>query len=227
MGGSTSIRIFQSIDRPAQDLLDRFRDAPTGFVADAFSHGNAMWHRIKPLDPAWRICGPAVTVKTRVGDNLLVWKALDIVQPGDVLVIAVEGDVQRAIWGDRTSAVAAARGVVGMVTDGVVRDVAGILDAGMPIFSQGSIPQACYMDGPGEINVPVSAGGVLVHPGDIVVGDRDGVVVVPAARAVEVADALDEVRKRESDAEAAIARDPRVPESVDRILATMDVATFD
>ncbi len=109
-----------------------------------------MWHRIKPLDPAWRTCGPAVTVKTRVGDNLLVWKALDIVQPGDVLVIAVEGDVQRAIWGDRTSAVAAAGGVVGMVTDGVVRDVAGILDAGMPVFSQGSIPMPVKWTAPAK-----------------------------------------------------------------------------
>ncbi len=83
------------------------------------------------------------------------------------------------------------------------------------------------MDGPGEINVRVSAGGVVVEPGDIVIGDRDGVVVVPAARALEVADALDEVRKRESDAEAAILRYPRIPESVNLILATMDVATFD
>ena len=134
---------------------------------------------IKPVSPVVSFCGVAFTVKTRPVDNLVVWKALQLAQPGDVLWSSPRGACAHSTWGDLTSRVGAARGLAAMVTDGAVRDLDGIAEAGLPVFAAAVTPNSPQKDGPGEINVPIACGGQVVHPGDILVGDRDGVVVVP------------------------------------------------
>jgi RraA family protein len=127
-----------------------------------------------------RILGPACTVKVFPGDNLMVHKSLDIARPGDVVVVDASASTSFAVLGDLVSTKARHRGIAGFVVDGLVRDLPDIQALGdLPVFARGVSPIGPLHRGPGEVNFPVSAGGIVVHPGDIVVGDRNGVVVVP------------------------------------------------
>lgn len=175
-----------------------------------------MSYRIKPVAPNMSFCGVAFTIKARAVDNLVVWKALEIAQPGDVIVIATGGHLEHSTWGDLTSRVAVARGLAGIVTDGAVRDVEGLMEAGLPCFAAAVTPNSPQKDGPGELNVPVSCGGQVVQPGDILVGDRDGVVVVPRADAEQALAELRRVQQYEQDRLAAIARGELFQASVDK-----------
>jgi regulator of RNase E activity RraA len=127
-----------------------------------------------------QLCGPALTVRAAPGDNLMVYKAFEIAQPGDVLVVEARGFTTVAQWGDITSMLAKAHGLAGMVTDGSLRDLKGIAEVGFPVFAKPvTTPNGALKDGPGEVNVPVSVGGVPVLPGDVVVADSHGVVIIP------------------------------------------------
>jgi len=132
------------------------------------------------------LCGPAVTVRVRPGDNLMIHKALMMVQPGDVLVIDGGGDVSQALVGGLMRTTCVARKLAGLVIDGAIRDLCEWAEEGMPIFARGHTHRGPSKDGPGEINVPVSCAGMAVLPGDLIVGDADGVIAVPAADAAEV-----------------------------------------
>ena len=132
-------------------------------------------------------CGIAVTVRVRAGDNLLIHKALDMLRPGDVLVVDGEADVSRALVGEIMLTSALVSGAVGLVVDGAVRDVEAFETHHFPCWARGVSLRGPYKDGPGTINLPVSVGGMLVRPGDIVVGDADGVVAVPVSEALAVA----------------------------------------
>jgi 4-hydroxy-4-methyl-2-oxoglutarate aldolase len=135
---------------------------------------------IRPAGPGMRLAGPAVTVRVAAGSNLMVYAAFRVAQPGDVLVIETRGFTAVAQWGDVTSRIACRLGLGGMVTDGSLRDVRGIREAGLPVFAASwTVPNGALKHGPGEVNVPVALGGVPVLPGDVVVGDEAGVVVVP------------------------------------------------
>ncbi len=171
-------RVVLDTPRPSAELIAPFREAPTGNVCDAMDRLGAMDYRIKPLDPASHLCGPALTVRTRPGDNLMVWKAIDIAQPGDVLVIGTYGFVTTSTFGENVVKAAKAKGVAGIVCDGMCRDASGIRATGLPAFAIGCVPSSPSKDGPGEIGGPISCGGVPVHPGDLVIGDEDGVVIV-------------------------------------------------
>ena len=131
-----------------------------------------------------KLVGTALTVKTRPGDNLYVYKALTMIRPGDVLVIDAGGDLNNAIIGDLMTSYAVSRGCTGVVVDGAIRDVESF--AAIPCYARGVCHRGPYKSGPGEINVPVAIGGQVIHPGDIVVGDEDGLVCFPAADAEEV-----------------------------------------
>jgi regulator of RNase E activity RraA len=157
----------------------------------------AMDYRIKPLDPGYHLSGPALTVRTRPGDNLMIWKAIDIAKPGDVLVIGAYGFTTTGCMGDLVVTVAKAKGVAGIVCDGLCRDTAGIRATELPTFVMGSVPSSPGKDGPGEIGGPISCGGVAVHSGDIIVGDEDGVVVVPQADAPAVVERLKQIEENE------------------------------
>jgi RraA family protein len=131
------------------------------------------------------LCGPAVTVRVRPGDNLMIHKALTMVEPGDVLVIDGGGDVTQALVGGLMRTTCVARGLAGLVIDGAVRDLTEWAEDGMPIFARGHTHRGPSKDGPGEINVPISCAGMVVLPGDLIVGDADGVIAIPAEQAEE------------------------------------------
>ncbi|MBI1958113.1 MAG: RraA family protein [Candidatus Rokubacteria bacterium] len=141
------------------------------------------------INPLWpgipRIAGPAFTVRTARHDNLMLHAAIYLAEPGDVIVVAA-GDAEMAVAGGNVCAVAQRRGVVGFVIDGVIRDVAESRANAFPVFARGVSPIPGGKDGPGEINAPITCGGVRVTPGDVLVADEEGIVVVPWARAAEV-----------------------------------------
>lgn len=177
--------------RPDRGLVSRFAAHDTAKVADVMAGYGVAYHEIKPLRPEMRLCGPALTVLTQPGDALYVQRAIDLVQPGDVVVIDATGCRDVAVIGERLAYFMKLRGAAGIVVDGAVRDSVGIVAEGIPTFCRGCCIRIFGSKGPGAINVPVTVGGVPVEPGDIVLGDADGIVIVPredAARIIELAD---------------------------------------
>jgi regulator of RNase E activity RraA len=214
-------RINLSTPRPAPSLLDVFRTVPTGQVCDAMDRLGALDWRIKPLRPESTLCGPALTVRTRPGDNLMVWKALEVAQPGDVLVIATYRHLATSTFGELVVKAAKVRGLVGIVCDGMCRDLAGIRATSLPTFVLGASPAAPGKDGPGEIGGRISCGGIVVEAGDIVVGDEDGVVVVPLVDAEAVSLSLEAVFEKEAKMQSNIDAGRLVPEWVDKRLTEL------
>lgn len=157
----------------------RFRELPVANISDSMSRIFGGGPQLLPLHRGGRLAGPAVTVRTRPGDNLMVHAALDRAQPGDVVVVDAGGDLTNAILGELMVAHAAMRGLGGVVINGAVRDVDAIRAGDFPIFAAGVSHRGPYKDGPGEVNVPIAIGGMVVMPGDLVIGDADGLVVVP------------------------------------------------
>jgi regulator of RNase E activity RraA len=205
IGEPVALTIRRRIQRPAPQVLRAFRGAPTGFVTDACNGRGCLDFRIKPLVPEMTLCGPAVTVLCSPGDILAAMASLDFVKKGDVIVIATLGDAVEAKVGDLWLHQARKCGVAGIVCDGLVRDVKGLLAAGVPVFARGVVPNAGHKTGPGEINLGVSCGGVSIGPGDIIVGDRDGVVAVPLAQTAVIAKQLALVKRKEAEAEMKLA----------------------
>jgi RraA family protein len=160
---------------------------------------------IRPMHGGGKFAGPALTVRVPPGDNLMVHKAIDLAEPGDVLVIDAGGAVEQAIIGEIMASWAAKRGVAGFVIDGAIRDVGAISAASFPVYARGVTHRGPYKNGPGEINVPVSIGGMVVQPADIIVGDEDGVLAVPQADAEAVLAAARAQRQKEDATLKAIA----------------------
>ena len=221
--GAVGFRITLNTPRPEAGLLSNFQNVPAGNVCDAMDRLGALDYHIKPLSPDASLSGPALTVRTRPGDNLMVWKALDVAKPGDVLVIATYSFVTASTFGERVVLAAKAKGVAGIVCDGMCRDASGIRASGLPVFVVGTVPSSPGKDGPGEIGGPVSCGGIVVHPGDIVVGDEDGVVVVPLADAPAVAERLKAVYEKEAHMAADLAAGRILPDWVDAALEAKGV----
>lgn len=205
IGDPVALRMRRTFERPAADVLDAFRGVPSSFVADAQRGMNCLDATIRPVSPGARFAGPAVTASGGPRDNLAAMAALDTVEEGDVLVLATSRDESGAVVGDHYAAVAKRKGAAAIVTDGLVRDAEGIRKLGPPTFARGVRPNAGYRNGPGEVNFPVSLGGAVVLPGDIVVGDDDGVVVVARAAADEVRGALARVIEAERAMEEKVA----------------------
>ena len=196
MTGKLGFRILPSPPRLSRDLVERFRGLASTNLADAMG-------RFAFMDPGIQarsgltLCGLAVTVNCRPADNLMVHKALQVAEPGDVVVVSTCGNVTSAVFGELMCHTAVAARLGGVVVDGAIRDVEGIARLGLPAFSRTVCPGGCDKDGPGEINVPIGCGGTVVSPGDIVVGDRDGVVVVARSTAEEVLDLVGQLMERE------------------------------
>jgi 4-hydroxy-4-methyl-2-oxoglutarate aldolase len=181
-----------------------FRERPTSFVADAQTGRGCLDPAIKPLLPEMRFVGSALTVNTGARDNLAVLGALDLAQPGDVLVVGTDGYVGRAIVGDIVIKIAKAKGVVAFVTDGAVRDVGDILPLGMPVFCRAVTPATGFPTGPGEVGLRMAMGEVAIESGDLILGDRDGVVVVPRAQLAEATARLEQVVAAEAATQAKV-----------------------
>ncbi|MBA3519550.1 MAG: RraA family protein [Rhizobiales bacterium] len=205
--------------RPSPDEVAAFANVPTGHVIDALGGRGALDHRVKPLaPPAAVLVGVALTCHAGPADNLALFAALDAARPGDIIVTASDSFTATSIAGDLLMGMAKNRGILGLVTDGMVRDVAGILGVGLPVYCRGVTPNSPDRNGPGRVGLPVVLAGVHVAPGDIVVGDGDGVVIVPRAMAGEVIRALEAVRGAEAALEAKVKAGLEIPEFVRAIL---------
>lgn len=161
------------------ELVKIFQNIPTTCISDAMDGLNNLHPSIKPLMEEYKLAGRALTVKIPVGENLAVLKAIRETKPDDIIVVDAKGDQYRAIAGDFVVGMAQTLGASGLVVDGVIRDIVGIKALNFPVFSKGTAVAASGKAGVGEVNVPISCGGATVHPGDIIVGDADGVVVIP------------------------------------------------
>lgn len=180
MSTEAGFKVYQDITRPAPSIIEQYKDFVVANVSDSLGSLFTMHHSVKPVYHGMRaLCGPAFTVRARPGDNLLSLKAIELAQPGDVIVIATDGDETRSVWGGFMSMMSARKGLAGMVTDGIVRDVAQTRDENFAVFARGVTPVAPSKNSSGQINTTVSCAGVVVQPGDLVLGDEDGVVVVP------------------------------------------------
>jgi 4-hydroxy-4-methyl-2-oxoglutarate aldolase len=184
-------------ERPSAEVVERFRGAPTSFIVDAMNGTGALDWRIKQL-VGRSLVGVALTCDCGPLDNLAFMAALAECRPGDVLVVATGGYVGAAVTGDLLIGVARNRGAAGFVTDGLVRDLDDLETVGLPIFALGVTPNSPQRRGPGSVGLPIVCGGVSVATGDVVVGDRDGVVVVPRARIAETLDNLEHVKAIEA-----------------------------
>lgn len=194
-------RLRREIERPDPELIAAFADFDTPAISDLMNRLYTMVPAIRNVTADdLRILGPACTVKTFPGDNLMVHKSLDIAQPGDVIVVDSSSSSLTAVLGDLVSTKARHRGIAGFVIDGYIRDLPAIRRLGdFPVFARGVTPIGPLHRGPGEINFPVSAGGIVVQPGDLIIGDLNGVVVVPQDIIEEL---LERLRAR-AEAEAA------------------------
>jgi regulator of RNase E activity RraA len=217
-------RINPRVEGPPPDLVEAFRHVPVAVAGDCMGRSVGALG-LKPYHGDLRtvLCGPALTVRVRPGDNLMIHKALFMAQAGDVVVVDGAGDLTQALVGGlmRTSAIA--RKLGGFVLDGALRDVAEWAEGGMPIFAKGHTHRGPSKDGPGEVNVSIACAGLAVHPGDLILGDADGVIAIPAA---EVAGLLPQVQAhlaKEAKIREANQRGAADPERFDALLRAKGV----
>ena len=195
---SIGCKIIRDFPRPDPELVELFRDLPVANIDDCMERTAAVESAIVPLGKG-QLLGTAFTVRVAHGDNLMLHAAMDLAKPGDVIVIDAGGFTERAIFGELMATYCKIRGVRGIVCDGAVRDadkLAAMED--FPVYARAVTPNGPYKNGPGEINVPVIIGGRIVHPGDIVVGDGDGVLFIRPENAVLLAEATRAVGKKEA-----------------------------
>jgi RraA family protein len=179
---------------------------PTSVIGDGMGRLGAMSGAIRALWPGAAVHGPALTVWVRAGDNLKIHQALALAAPGDVLVVNGHGALTHALFGDLMATAAAARGIAGIVVDGAVRDLSALEKSAFPAFGLGSCASGPTKEGTGEVGYPIACGGVVCAPGDLIVGDADGVVVVPRSDMRSVLEAATAVLEGEAEARERIAR---------------------
>jgi len=201
-------KVIKHAPFPDQEVLDRFRGflrlfSPTCVIADSMERSGVMRSDIKPVDPSnCRICGPALTVRLFPGDLVDCLDALEVARPGDLIVVDARGETETSIWGGLMAGLCRQKGVVGAVIDGACRDIDEVKYHRFPLFSRAIVPRSTHTPyskrmEPIEINVPIECGGVIVYPGDIVVADEVGVVVVPLAEAASVAERARDLFEKE------------------------------
>lgn len=186
---TAGFRIKTTWTRIAPDLIAAFRVLPVANVSDSMQRLTALGPQMRPMHRGGVLAGPALTVRTRPGDNLLLHKAIDIAAPGDVIVVDAGGDMTNALMGELMLAHAVQRGVAGFVLNGAIRDAGEILGQDLPVYALGITHRGPYKTGPGELGFPISIGGTVIAAGDLILGDYDGVVAVAAADAAGVLDA--------------------------------------
>lgn len=199
--------LVAEIERADADSVSALGALPVAAIGDVMGRRAIMDAGIQPLDRRMRMAGPALTVETRPGDNLMIHAALKVAKPGDVLVINGHGYAEAAVFGMLMTHSAIALKLSGLVIDGAIRDAVEIIESGFPAFVRHVCAAGPHKDGPGQVNLPVSCGNVVVEPGDVVVGDGDGIVVVPRGQAAAIAEAArkkvaaEEKREREINVE--------------------------
>ncbi len=188
--------IRHTANRPSGNLVEGFRGFETTDVSDMLNRMYTMGGKIRNLVNDKPLVGPAVTVKVYPGDNLMVHKILDIARPGDVVVVDCSGSMTAAVLGDLVANKARHRGIAGFIIDGLVRDVPGLVECDLPVYALGVTPFGPLHRGPGEINYPISCGGIVVNPGDIITADKSGVTVVPKEAAADTLERLEANREK-------------------------------
>ncbi len=192
------LRILKRKRAVAVDVARKFLEVPVANVSDCMSRMFAGGARLRPMHGGAPMAGPAFTVKTRPGDNLMIHKALWMASPGDVIVVDGGGDLTNALVGEIMVGAAAKRGLAGMVLNGAIRDAKALREGDFPVFAAGVTHRGPYKDGPGEINVPIAIDGMVIEPGDLVIGDDDGLLCVP----FDEVDALYEATRKKMRQEA-------------------------
>jgi RraA family protein len=200
-------RIRTNFPRLPSLIMEQLSDFPTPDISDLLNRMYALNPAIHCLTGCdHRMWGPACTVRVFPGDNLMVHKALDIVQPGDVIVVDAGSSPMNAVLGDLVATKAKHRGVAGLVVDGLIRDLPGIFEVGIPVYARGTTPIGPLHRGPGEINYPISCGGTIINPGDVIVADNAGIVAVPRDVVAVVLQRLKEHAAKQADYLASVQR---------------------
>jgi regulator of RNase E activity RraA len=190
-------RVKLNWDRTAPELVESFRNLPVANVSDSMSRICALGADLRPMHRSGNLAGPALTVRTRPGDNLMLHKAIDMAKPGDVIVVDAAGETANSLMGELMLAHAIRRGVAGFVINGAIRDAEAFLERNLPVFACGATHRGPYRTGPGEIGFPIAINGTVIEPGDLILGDLDGVVSVPKANTAEILKAA--IKKHESE----------------------------
>ncbi|WP_202797858.1 RraA family protein [Aurantimonas manganoxydans] len=202
---AAGFRVLNGHVRSDRSLVEAFAQIPSAIISDNLNRMVAAGPSVRPMHKGGTLAGTALTVKTRPGDNLMIHKAADIAQPGDVIVVDAGGDLTNALIGELIISHARSRGVVGFVVNGAVRDMDVIAVDDYPVYGAGVSHRGPYKDGPGEVNVPIALDGMVISPGDIVIGDLDGVVCIPREEAESVLAASRAQQEKEAGIQAAIA----------------------
>jgi len=179
-------QVVRTIQRVTTDLVRQYNELSSATVHEASGGKGALSSRIKPISPDMKVCGPVVTVKVRPGDNLILHKAIYVAQKGDVIVADAGGYMEAGAWGEIMAVAAHAREIAGFVFNGCVRDAQAMSDLGFPVFSCGLSIKGTEKISLGWINHPLNLDNITIHPGDLILGDRDGLVVVQREEAKEV-----------------------------------------
>lgn len=212
-------RIKHEVPQPPKKLVDSFREFDSPDISDQLNRLYALVPEIHCLTGSHHaLVGPVCTVKVYPGDNLMVHKALDVARPGDVIIVDARASTTNAVLGGLISLKAKARKIAGFIIDGFIRDLPEILPLDYPVFARGATPIGPLHRGPGEINYPICCGGVVVHPGDIVVADQAGVAIVPLEHAPEILARLVANRERNRAYLADVAKGKFSNEWVDELL---------
>lgn len=213
--------------RPGPETIASFRGRPTGNVSDAAGRGGTLAPTIKPVTPKRRFAGPALTVDCGRHDNLAFWAALESVRPGDVMIVSTHDHDGCAVVGDLLVAFARNSGAVAVVTDGMVRDAEALAGIGIPVFAAGIRPSGPDKRGPGSVGLPVRIGGQRVESGDLVVGDADGVVVVPQSMIDQAAAEVERIAAKEAVMEAEGRAGKAAPSNIDSVLGGVTMQYID
>jgi len=183
---SIGFQVLERTRKIGDEWVSRYREVPVANVSDSMNRMTAGGARLRPMHREGVLCGAALTVKARPGDNLMLHYAIDSAEPGDVIVVDAGGDLTNALIGEMMVAYAVKRGVAGIVIHGAIRDAGSIKAGDFPLFAAGVSHRGPYKDGPGEINVPIAIDGMVIESGDLIIGDDDGLLCVPYAHVAEV-----------------------------------------
>lgn len=216
-------RIFTKIDRADREIVNQFEGIPSSNIGDMMNRLYCMRETINRIGQHKKsMVGTAFTVKVPDGDNVFIHKALDMIREGDVLVIDGNGCTSRSLMGEIMFTYAMNKGVAGIVVDGAIRDSDSLDELEIPVYAAAITPQGPYKNGPGEINVPVACGGQVVNPGDILVGDADGVCVIHKEEALPV---LEAVKKKFAGEQVLLNRYHTIGNDTEEHMATYDAIT--
>lgn len=183
---SIGFRILERKRAAPAEWVAKYAALPVANVSDSMARMTAAGDGLRKMHRTGQLAGPGVTVKARPGDNLMLHKAIDMAQPGDVIVVDAGGDLTNSLMGELMLAYAIKRGIAGFVLNGAIRDVDAFVETNLPVWAAGVTHRGPYKDGPGEINVPIAIDGMVIEPGDLIIGDSDGVLCVPFDQLAEV-----------------------------------------